>query len=92
MSENVEARGLTFAQRRELGLTIPNIARTAKRLKQAGELSEDPDVAAAQIAAALAGENLQAFDDPSIDWTAILAFIEKLLPLILQIISIFSAI
>jgi hypothetical protein len=76
----------------EMGLTFPNMLRVAKQLKASGELSEDADVAAAQIAAALAGENPKAFAGPGIDWDAILAFIEKLLPLILQIISIFSAI
>jgi hypothetical protein len=88
----VEGRGLTFRQRIDMGLTVPNMLRVAREMKRNGELSDDADVAAAQIAAALAGENPKAFADPSIDWDAILAFIEKLLPLILQIISIFSAI
>jgi hypothetical protein len=49
-------------------------------------------VAAGQIAQELAVDNPKAFGDPSLDWDAILAFIEKLLPLILQLISIFGGI
>jgi hypothetical protein len=88
----VESRGLTFKQRREMGLTLANCLRTAKKLKQAGVLSDDPDVASGQIAAELAGENPKAFADPSLDWDAILEFIEKLLPLIMPLIAIFGAI
>jgi len=93
MSEVVEARGLTFIQRRKMGLTFGNCLRVARQLKKDGTLSEDDDVAAAQIAAELAKENPKGFEGTTaIDWDAILAFIEKLLPLIMQIISMFAII
>lgn len=93
MTESVEARGLTFIQRQKMGLTFGNCLRVARQLKKAGTLSEDADVAAAQIAAELAKENPKAFESTSaVDWDAILAFIEKLIPLIMQIISMFMAI
>lgn len=92
MTETVEKKQLTWRQRRDMGLTLPNCIRVAKKLKKSGKLSDDPDVASGQIAAELAGENPKAFGDPGVDWDAILAFIEALLPLILQIISMFSAI
>ena len=81
---------LTFKQRRELGLTIPSMVRAARKLGK--RLHPDPDIASAQILQELVAENPKAFAKPGINWEAILAFIEKLLPIILQIISIFAAI
>ena len=92
IDETVEGRGLTIVQRRKLGLTLGNCLRSARKLRRSGELSDDPDIAAGQIAADLAGENPSAFGDPGIDFEAILAFIERLLPLIMQLISIFGGI
>lgn len=88
-----EARELKLRERIRLGLTIPNMVRKAKELRAAGTLdTENPDIAAAQIAAAIAADNPKAYAEPGIDWEGILAFIERLLPLILQLISIFSAV
>lgn len=89
-AEAAAAGRLTLIQRRKMGLTIVNCARVAAKLRKAGTLSEDADVAAAQIAAELAGENPKAFQAAGADWGAILAFIEKLLPLILQLIALFG--
>ena len=89
-TEEVAGRRLTFAQRRKMGLTLGNCLRVARRLKQDGRLSDDEDVAAGQIAAELAGENTAAFNEAGVDWDSILAFIEKLLPLILQLLAIFG--
>jgi hypothetical protein len=82
---------LTLIQRRKMGLTIANCARAAAKLRKAGTLSDDADVAAAQIAAELAGENPKAFQAAGADWGAILAFIERILPIILQLIALFGA-
>jgi hypothetical protein len=90
MTETPEARGLTLRQRREIGLTLRNCIRVARGLNRDDELSDDPDIAAGQIAVALAGENPQAF--VGVDWDAILEFIEKLIPLIMKIIALFGGI
>jgi hypothetical protein len=94
MSDNVEGRGLTIRQRREMGLTAANIFRVTRELCRDGTIDKSTpreDVAQAVIDR-LVIENPKAFADPSVDWDAILAFIEKLLPFILQIIALFGGI
>ena len=93
MSENngKVGRRMGILERRRLGLTFGNIARVAKDLKSKGQLAEDPTIAAGQIMAQIAAENPQTYSEPGVDWDAILEFIEALLPIILQIIEMFSA-
>lgn len=86
-----EAGRLTFRERRKLGLTFRNVLRTARQLNAAGELSSAEDVAAGQIAFAIAAESPKAYADPAVDWDAILAFLEGLMPIILQLIEIFNS-
>jgi len=85
-------RRLSIRERRALGLTWRNVFQTTRDLYQDGEI--DSDMARGTIAAMvfteIAGENPKAFADPSVDWDAILAFIEEILPLILQLIGLFS--
>jgi hypothetical protein len=81
---------LSMRERRDMGLTIPAMVKAAKKLKKAGALSSDPDIAASQILNELIAANPKAFAKPGIDWEGILAFIEKLLPIILKFISIFG--
>jgi len=84
-------RGLTFRQRRELGLTFRNVRRLLAEKQKAGELEgRDTAELAVEVFNDLVTENPQAFSDPSLDWDAILAFLEKLIPLIMQLISLFS--
>ena len=84
--------GLTIRQRREMGLTLRNVTRIVKELDEAGEITEDTTVeeAAVMVLSVLVEDTPAAFQDPAIDWEAILAFLERLLPLILQIIAIFT--
>lgn len=86
-------RDLSFRQRRELGLTIANLAEIAKELKAEGEIDKDTprsEVAAA-IAVRLEAKNPAAFKGAAaIDLDSIIAFIERLLPLILKLIDLFS--
>jgi len=82
--------GLSFRQRQEMGLTIPAMAKLARKMKKAGKLSSELDIAAAQILDALVKENPKAFGKPGINWESILAFIEKMLPIILQFLAIFG--
>jgi hypothetical protein len=83
--------GMSRRERRRLGVTFGKCLRAARELKKAGELSDDSETAAAQIAAKLAADKPGDFAKLSaVDWDAIIAFIEKLIPLILQLIEIFS--
>lgn len=85
-------RRLSLKERRDLGITWANVHRTAKQLYQSGEISADMSRAeiAGLVFSSIAAENPTAFADPMVDWDAILAFIEAILPLILQIIGLFS--
>ena len=83
--------GLTFRQRRAMGLTVRNIARATRELASAGELNKDTpkDEAAELVLERLVMDNPKAFADPTLDWDAVLAFIERLIPLIMTIIALF---
>lgn len=91
MTEVAEARNeLSFIQRRKLGLTLPNALQTIAKLKREGKLSDDEDVAVGQIAAAMALKNPSAYAEAALDWNKILQWIQDILPIILQLISIFG--
>ena len=84
--------GLTIRERREMGLTVRNVSRVLQELDKAGEINEETttEEAAVMVLSVLLADNPAAFQDPAIDWEAILAFLERLIPLILQIIAIFT--
>ena len=90
LDNNLSETEFTRSERRELGLTPLNIFRTAKALKKKGLLSGNRKTAAKQIATTIRSKNERAFDKPGVDWDSILAFIEKLLPIILQLLAIFG--
>jgi hypothetical protein len=85
-AEAASADRLTLKQRRQLGLTIPAITKAYKSVKQAGI---DPAASKSEIAAAvmekLATDNPKAYASDTLDWEAILAFIERILDLILRL-------
>lgn len=100
MSEEVQGR-LGVIQRRKLGLTFENALRVAKKLHQEGTLvTDDAQTATAQVAAAMVAENPETFkaaaSEDGRDWeqffNALVSFLEKLMPLILQLIEIFGGI
>ena len=93
-TDNVEGRGLTFRQRREMGLTARNIYRVTRELARDGTIDKDTpkDDVTQAVMDRLVMDNPKAFADPSADWDAIFAFIEKLLPFIMQIIALFGGI
>lgn len=86
--------GLTRRQRRDMGLTFGNVRRVLSEL-QADESACFDDCCIEELAVMVAErvvtENPAAFQDPQLDWDAILAFIERLIPLIMTIISLFSS-
>ena len=83
--------GLDRKARRKLGLTFKNIRRATKALYQAGELE---DMSRSEIAAAvldkITSENPKVYADPTLDWDALLDFIERLIPIILRLIELFA--
>jgi len=96
----VEGR-LGVIQRRKLGLTFRNALRVARQLNAEDQLvTDDEQIAAAQVAARMVAENPEMFKaaaaEDDRDWeeffSSLIAFIEKLMPLILQLIEIFSAV
>ncbi len=92
-SEQFFARGsLSLRQRRDLGLTIPNIANALRDLQKDGLLEKDMDrsVVAALVLERLAAQNPKSYAAPELDIDAIIAFIEAILPLIMMIIQLFS--
>lgn len=85
---------LTIRQRRQMGLTVLGVLRAAKELQRRGEIARDtdPKEIARAVAEEIALANSKAWSDNvgAIDWDAILAFIEKLIPLILKLIELFT--
>lgn len=79
---------LSFFQRRKLGLTTPNIIRVAKDLKQAGV-----PVTAENIAEKIADENPPSLiegEKVGANFAAWIAFIQKILPVILELLQMFG--
>lgn len=84
-------KGPTWRQRRAMGITFRNIRRVLAEKKAAGELEgKDAATLSVEVANQLAGENPKAFADPSIDFDALLDFIERLIAFILRIMAIFA--
>jgi hypothetical protein len=75
--------------RKQLGVTFPNMIKAARELTAEGE-----DVTSAAILATILDDvddaALQSSDVAGADWDKILDFIERLIPLILRLIEIFS--
>ena len=87
--------GLTIRERRAMGLTFRNVARVIKELDKSGEITEDTtaEEAAVVVASVLVADSPAAFQNAAIDpdfWDKVLAFLEKLIALILQFWAIFS--
>jgi len=90
-AEKVAKRpGLSWRQRRAMGITPRNMIRVVREMEKDGSLeSVDQAELSAMVLDRLMTENPKAFADPSLDWDAILSFIEALLPVILKIIALF---
>jgi hypothetical protein len=82
---------LGFRQRRAMGLTFRGVRTILKEMDAAGELEGKTNAQlAAEVLSRAVDQKPEAFGDPAIDWDAILVFIEKLISLILKIISLFA--
>lgn len=89
-------REITLKQRRDLGVTIPNVTRVVRDLRRDGEVDDETSHAeiAAAVVARLEKEQPKAFGELAKgdrDWASFLealaSFIEKILPLILKLIG-----
>jgi hypothetical protein len=81
---------MNIRQRRKLGVTLRNLAAITAQLKKAGKLDGLPNE---EIAVEIMKEWQLSTDltqAPDIDWDALLDFIERLIPVILKIIDLFS--
>lgn len=83
-------RTLTLREARALGVTFATVKRAVEELRNSGDLDAAASRAevAALVADRLAEQNAAAFRAAAgLDWDALLAFIEKLLPLILRLLG-----
>lgn len=81
---------LGLLQRRRMGLTLLGLAPIVKQIKQEGLVDMDDHAAvAAEVMQRKLASGDRVWAEAGIDWDAVLEFIEKLIPLILQLISLF---
>jgi len=88
---------LGFFERRRLGLTLVNVARVLKHLEASGEIQKGQDTAtiAAAVANRLVEEKPEEFKAAAgRDWQAffeaVIAFLEKFIPMLLTILGLFG--
>ena len=93
MALQAEAEFEAKVTRREMrrhGVTLLEMRRRVRQMARAGELTKD--MTSAEVRETVLDDICS--DNPriveAIDWDALLAFIEKLLPLILQLIALFG--
>lgn len=82
---------MTMRERRQRGLTLRNMIRVGRQLKESGELTKgmSDDEMAEAILESIVAEDPKAFAEPGIDFDAILELIKKWLPIIMAIIALF---
>lgn len=94
VTDNEPLGQLTIRQRRAMGLTVVGVIRAGRELSRRGDITAttDPTAMARLIAEEIAMSNPKAWSDnvDAIDWDAIIAFIERLIPLILKLIELFA--
>ena len=78
-------------QRRAMGLSFRDVRKLLEEMGADGDLGEKTN---AELAVEVLGNAVNArpavFRDAAIDWDKLLAFLEKLIPLILKIIALFG--
>jgi hypothetical protein len=82
---------MSMRERRQRGLTLRNMIRVSRQLRDSGALTKDmsDDDMAETILEAIVTEDPKAFSEVGIDFDAILEFIKKWLPVIMAIIALF---
>lgn len=89
-AERFGRRSLSIREARELGVTLASVRSCVQELREQGEIDETTSRAeiAALVTDRLMEKNQEAFAaSAGLDWEAILAFIERLLPLILRLLG-----
>ena len=82
--------GLTWKQRRAMGITIRNVMGKMREMQRNGELEgKGHSTIAADVMQELIEENPKAFADPSLDFDVILEFIKRLIPIVLMLFTLF---
>jgi hypothetical protein len=84
---------LSRREMRRLGITVLNVRRRARQMAIDGEITADMPAEQMRdiVIDDLMGDEPHAFQQLGApDWDAIIAFVEKLLPLILKIIAMFG--
>lgn len=81
---------MTWMQRRALGVTVSSVMEAAKRINEDIGQEQWSQMSDSEIAALImVGLNID-LQAAEVDWEAILAFIEALLPIILRLIELFQ--
>jgi len=87
------ANRLSWRERRKLGLTVSNVRRIVLDLQKAGQIDPD-DTAGTSVAVlnVLLEENQAEFEKlpPQFDWDKLLEAIERIIELVMRIISLFA--
>jgi len=90
----IRAERMSLRERRELGLTVGNVRRIVRDLHKAGEIDSqtDPATVSLMVTDRLMTENATTYSQlsPQFDWDSFLAFVEKIVELVMRIISLFS--
>lgn len=83
----VDSAKLTLRDRQKLGVTLSNLLRKARKLR-----NEGVDITAKSLLEAVIDDLSPANDlqVTTINWEAILKFIEELLPIILKLLTLFA--
>lgn len=91
MTEIGKVEGLSWRQRRDMGLTLRGVMGATRRLADSGQInsSTDHEELVELIATELALENPKAWAEaPAIDWAKVIEWIEMFLPVILAFLAL----
>lgn len=86
-------RELTAKKRMELGLSLASVRDAVKNLRQSGEIDDRSSTSeiAAAVLAQMEARDPKSFAAPGLDLDAILEWIERVVPLILKLLALFSS-
>lgn len=91
MTSTDTVEGLSFRQRRAMGITLFGVMGAVQRLAAGGQISRDTDrdELAELIATELALENPKAWAEAAaIDWAQVIKWIEMFMPVILAFLAL----
>ncbi len=85
-------KGFSFRDLRKMGLRLRDVRQAIGELQAEGIVTEDmtKSEVSIEVTNRLMQTHAMAFQDPQLDWDSFLAFIERLIPLIMTLIALFS--